>query len=70
MPRSIKVGDKVQAFLAANIIGEVVNIFSANNNMWTSGGAPAKSVSVCEVRLSSTNELIRVNKSELFIIDY
>ena len=70
MPRTIKIGDKVQAFLNAGILGEVVDIFSSNTKIWTSGGAPAATVSICRVRLSKTGEVVDVPKSDLFIVEY
>ena len=70
MPRAIKIGDKVQAFLNPGVIGEVVDIFSSSTKIWTSGGAPASSYSICRVRIFKTGEVVDVPKSDLFITDY
>lgn len=70
MPRAIKTGDTVQAFLNAAILGEVVEITSTQNTAWTIGGTSSARTAVCVVRVFKTNQLIRVAKSELFIVDY
>ena len=70
MPRGIKVGDRVQAFLNASILGEVVEIIQAETKIWTSGGAPSATFSTCRVKISKTGEIVTVKKSDLFIVEY
>ena len=70
MPRSVRIGDRVQAFLNASILGEVVEIYSSSTKIWTTGGAPAGSVSICKVKILKTGEIVDVPKSDLFIVEY
>jgi len=70
MPRAIRIGDRVQAFLDANILGNVVSMSVTSNHMWTVGGAPSKTRAICRIKLASTGEVVDVAKSELFIVDY
>lgn len=69
MPRTIKIGDKVQAFLDAKIKGTVTEITQGKTISNTSGGTLAGNFRVCTV-LSSTGETFRVPLSEVFITDY
>jgi len=70
MSRNIRVGDIVQAFLNANIKGEVINFGSTTNRKWTVGGTLNSNEPVCNVKLTSTGEVVTVKVSDLFIVKY
>ena len=70
MPRKIRVGDQVQAFLDANILGEVIEITTTGNNNWTVAGTSSSLTEMCRVMLKKTQKVVVVKKSELFIVDY
>ena len=69
MPRTIKIGDRVQAFLDAKIKGTVTEISQGKTMSNTSGGTLAGNFRICTI-LSSGGEIYRVPLSEVFITDY
>ena len=70
MARKIKIGDKVRAFLNANIVGEVVSFESEKNSNWIVGATASNKKIMCVVKIKGTENLVRVPAAELFIEDY
>ncbi len=66
--RRIKVGDKVQAFLDANIKGDVTRIKEDKNILWMVGGN-ASTEFVCEVKLDKDGSLVAYKMHELHHTD-
>ena len=66
--RRIRVGDKVQAFLDANIKGEVTQIKESKNVPWMVGGT-ASTEFVCEVKLDKDGSLVVYKMHELHHTD-
>lgn len=62
--RQIKVGDIVQAFWDANLVGEVVNLGFEKNNTYLVGGT-AEPTPFCEVR-TKAGKIVRVKLSDVF----
>jgi len=62
--RQIKVGDKVRAFLDANLQGEVMAIHNTYSSQWLVGGVASKEL-LADVKLPS-GEMRRVKMSELY----
>ena len=66
--RRMRVGDRVQAFLDANIIGTIVTIKENKDVPWMVGGT-ASTEFICEVRLDKGDGLINIKMHELHHID-
>ena len=66
--RRIKVGDKVQAFLDANIVGTVTQIKENKNVPWMVGGTTSTEF-ICEVKLDKDDRLVTIKMHELHHID-
>ena len=62
--RQIKIGDKVIAFLDANLQGEAVAIHATRSNKWLVGGVSSTELFV-DVKLTN-GEVRRVKMSELY----
>lgn len=65
--RQIKIGDKVQAFWDANIIGEVVNLGTEKHSTMLVGGT-LDVAPFCEVRLKS-GKVVRLKLGDVFHTD-
>ena len=65
--RSIRVGDKVQAFLDPKIAGVVVNILREDSDTWLVGGT-VSTVTLCDVQ-TADGKTVRVKMTDVFITD-
>lgn len=65
--RQIKIGDTVQAFWDANIIGEVVNLGAEKHTTMLVGGTLDMSP-FCEVKIKS-GRVVRLKLSDVFHVD-
>ena len=65
--RQIKIGDTVQAFWDANIIGEVVNLGTRKHATMLVGGTLDVSP-FCEIKLKS-GKIVQMNLSDVFHVD-
>ena len=70
MARNIRIGDRVQAFLDASIVGRVVDISTGPSKGWTVDGTLSASTTSCTVLLESSDKKVVVKASDLFIVDY
>jgi hypothetical protein len=62
--RQIKIGDQVQAFWDANLIGEVVDLGTVKHETLLIGGT-LEQAPYCDVRLK-TGKVVRVKLSDVF----
>lgn len=65
--RRIKIGDTVQAFWDANVIGEVVNLGTEKHSTMLVGGT-LDVVPFCEVKVRS-GRVVRLKLSDVFHVD-
>jgi hypothetical protein len=65
--RQIRIGDTVQAFWDANIIGEVVNLGSVKHETFLVGGTLEQSP-FCDVKLRS-DKIVRIKVTDVFHVD-
>ena len=65
--RQIRIGDTVQAFWDANVIGKVVNIGLTKHETLLIGGTLEQSP-FCDVELK-TGKVVRVKLSDVFHVD-
>lgn len=65
--RQIKIGDLVQAFWDANIIGEVVNLGTEKHSTWLVGGT-MDVAPFCDVKIKS-GKTVRVKLSDVFHVN-
>jgi len=62
--RRIRVGDRVKAFLDANIVGVVTQIKESKNLPWLAGGT-ASTEFICEIKLDKDDRLVVYKMHEL-----
>ena len=65
--RQIKIGDLVQAFWDANVIGEVVSVGTEKHSTMLVGGT-LDVVPFCEIKLN-TGRVVRLKMSDVFHVD-
>ena len=65
--RQIKIGDKVQAFWDANLIGEVVDLGAVKHETLLIGGTLEQSP-YCDVKLRS-GKVVRVKLSDVYHVE-
>jgi len=71
MPRSIRLGDKVQAFWDANISGTVVEIYKKKAGVqMTEIGPTQVKLLYCKVKTFKTGNLVEVKLSDIFITEH
>ena len=65
--RQIRIGDRVQAFWDANLIGEVVDLGAVKHETLLIGGTLEQSP-YCDVKLKTGN-VVRVKLADVFHVD-
>jgi len=65
--RQIKIGDTVQAFWDANLVGEVVGLGSVKHETLLIGGTLEQSP-YCDVKMQ-TGKVVRVKLSDVFHVE-
>ncbi len=65
--RQIKLGDTVQAFWDANVIGEVVGLGSERHTTWLVDGT-LDVVPFCDVK-TKAGKIVRLKLSDVFHVD-
>jgi hypothetical protein len=66
--RRIKIGDRVQAFLDARVLGVITRIKESKNVPWMVGGT-ASIEFICEVKLDKDDSLVVYKMHELHHAD-